>query len=134
HTQPSKYVAVRRVERLARKITEMTAQNLRAVQGKLLHDTALRIDHCRDAVVSCAQQVPAVFDGPESGHLEMLEPSRRVTVPAVIGNIHQNARSLGCQAPHQLREDILITNRDANRPVRGTGGSIPCPRKKVTYF
>src|SRR5256885_1079380 len=45
HTQPSKYVAVRRVERLARKITEMTAQNLRAVQGKLLHDTALRIDH-----------------------------------------------------------------------------------------
>src|SRR5436190_13989983 len=85
----------------------------RAGHWEGLADLARRIDECRDAGRSRAEQVAIGFDGAEARLPEMLRGRGRPVVPRVVRDRDEHLRAVANLLARDLRIDDLVADRRA---------------------
>ena len=71
------------------------------------------IDRGGDAGIGFAQQPAIVFDGPHARLIQVLREGAAISIPSVIGNIHQKLRALISELPDLIGKDRLIADENS---------------------
>ena len=74
------------------------------------YDSAVGIDRGSDPGIGVSQQPASILDCPHASLLEVLCVGAAVTIPSVVGNVHENLRAVGGGLPDLIRKDGLVTD------------------------
>lgn len=131
NTERREQIAVDGIEGAGAAGAELAAQRAFDEDVGRAQDVALRVDEPRDAGVGRAREGDPVLDGAEDHHGEVLVGRAGAAEPGVIGDRDHVVGALVDELPHEVREDHLEADDDAQAAAGRAQHARARPRHEV---